>query len=97
MAKARVAKAKVDEKAATASLRRTETRTRPEGTPILRLERPLSPLVGNPTRDLRPVPRRKANKNKGRSELTKMGTSQMPASASASCAWHVNSRRRGSK
>ena len=95
MAKAKGAKVKVDKEAATASLTRTRTRTRPEGTPILRQGGTLSPLVGNPTRDLRPVPRRKANKNKGPSVLTKMGTSPMPASAPASCAWRVNSRRRG--
>ena len=97
MAKAKVVKAKVDEEAATGSLTRTRTRTRPEGTPILRQGGTLSPLVGNPTRDLRPVPRRKANKNKGPSVLTKMGTSPMPTRALASCAWHVNSRRRGLK
>ena len=64
MAKAKVAKAKVDVEAVTASLRRTRTRTRPQRTRILRQGGTLSPLVGNPTRDLRPVPRRKANKNR---------------------------------
>ena len=82
MAKAKVAKVKVDDEAATATLRQ-------EGT--------LSHLVGHPTRDLRPVPRRKANENKGASVLTKMRTSPMPASGPAFCAWCVNSRRRGSK
>ena len=48
MAKAKVAKAKVDEKAATASLRRTRTRTRPEGTPILRQGGTPSPLGRQP-------------------------------------------------
>ena len=65
MAKAKVANLKVDKEAATASLRETRTQTRAEGTPILPQGGTLSPLVGNPTRDLRPVPRRKANKNKG--------------------------------
>ena len=97
MAKDKVAKAKVDEEAATASLKKTRTRTRPEGTQILRQGGALSHLVGNPTRDLRPVPRRKANKNKGQIVLTKMRTSPMPASAPASCASRANSRRRGSK
>ena len=97
MAKAKVAKVKVDEEAATASLTRTGTRTHPEGTRTLHQGGTLSYLVGNPTRDLRPVPRRKANNNKGPSVLTKMGTSLMPASPPASCAWRVNSRRRGSK
>ena len=97
MAKAKVAKAKVDEETATASLTRTRTQTRQEGTRMLRQGGILSDLVGNPTWDLRPVPRRKANKNKGPSVLTKMGTSLMPASAPASCAWRVNSRKRGSK
>ena len=90
-------KGKVDEEAVTASLTKTRTRTRPERTQILRQGRTLSPLVGNPTWDLRPVPRRKANKKKGPSVLTNMGTRPMPASAPASCAWRVNSRRRGSK
>ena len=97
MAKAKVAKAKVDDEAVTASLTRTRTQTLPEGTGILRQGGTLSPVVGNLTQDLRPVPRRKANKNKGPSVLTKMGTSQKPASAPASCAWRVNSRRRGWK
>ena len=66
-------------------------------TRILRHEGTLSPLVANPTRDLRPVPRRKANKNKGPSVLTKMRTSPMPASAPASCAWRVNSSTRALK
>ena len=97
MAKAKVAKVKVDKEAATARLTRTRTRTRQEGTPIIRQGGTLSPLVGNPTRDLRPFPRRKANKNKGPSVLMKMETNQMSASAPASCAWRVNPRRRGSK
>ena len=97
MAKAKVAKAKVDEEAATAILTRTRTRTRLEATRILRQGGTLSPLAGNPTRDLRPVPRGKATKNKGPSVLTKMGTSPMPSSAPGLCAWRVNSRRRGSK
>ena len=97
MAKAKVARAKVDEEVATASLTRTRTRARPEGTQILPQGGTLTHLVSNPTQDLRPVPRRKANKNKGPSVLTKMGTSPMSASAPASCAWRVNSERRGSK
>ena len=52
MAKAKVAKVKVDKEAATASLTMTRTQTRPEGTLILRQGGTLSPLVGNPTRDL---------------------------------------------
>ena len=55
--------------------------------------------VGNSgqTRDLRPVLRRKPNKNNGLSVPTKMGTSQTPANAPVSCAWRGNCRRRGSK
>ena len=97
MAKAKVPEAKVDEEALTASRTRTRTRTRPEGTPILRQGGTLSPLVGNQTRALRPVPRRKPNKNRGISVPTKMGTSPMPASAPVSCAWRRNFRRRGLK
>ena len=77
-AKAKLTKVKVDKEVATASLTRTTMRTRPEGSPILRQEGTLNPLVGNPTRDLRRVPRRKANKKKGPSVLTKMGTSPIP-------------------
>ena len=54
-------------------------------------------LVGNQTRDLRPVPRRKPNKNMGPSVLTRRGTSLRPASAPVSCAWRGDSRRRGLK
>ena len=97
MAKAKVAKAKVDEETATASLRRTTTRTRPEGTPIGRQGGTLSPLVGSPTRDLGPVSRRKAKRNKETSVLTNMGTSLIPVSTPVSCAWRGNSGRRGSK
>ena len=97
MAKAKVAKAKVDEEALTASRTRTRTQTSPEGSPILRQGGTLSPLVGNETRDLRPVPRRKPNKNKGLSMPTKMGTSLTPASAPVSCAWCGKFRRRGLK
>ena len=71
-----MAKAKVDEEALTASRTRTRTRTSPEATPILRQGGTLSPLVSNQTQDLRPVPRRKPNNNKGLSVPTKMGTSQ---------------------
>ena len=84
MAKAKVAKAKVDEEALTASRTRTRTRTSPEGTPILRQGGALSPLVRNQTRALRPVPRCKLNENKGQSVPTKMGTSLTPANASVS-------------
>ena len=97
MAKAKVAKAKVDDKALTASRTRTRTWTSPEGTPILRQGGTLSPLVGNQTRDLRPVPRRKPNKNKGLSVPTKMGISLTPANAPVSCAWCGNFRRKGLK
>ena len=95
MAKAKVAKVKGDEEALTASQTRTRTRTRPEGTAILRQGGTLSPLVGNQTRDLRPVPRRKPNKNKGLGVPTKMGTSLTPVNAPASCACHGSFRRRG--
>ena len=97
MAKAKVAKAKVEKEAQTASRTRTRTSTSPEGTPILRQGGTLSPLVGNQPRALRPVPRRKPNKNKGLNLPTKMGISLMPASAHVSCAWHGNLRRRGLK
>ena len=94
MAKGTVAKAKADEKALTASRTGTGTRSSPAGTTIIRQEGTLSPLVGNQTRDLRPVPRRKPNKNKGLSVQTKMGTSPTPANAPVSCAWRPNFRRR---
>ena len=55
------------------------------------------PSVGNQTRDLRCVPRRKPNKNKGLSVPTKMGTSLTPANAPVLCAWRGNFRRRGLK
>ena len=84
MAKAKGAKAKVDEEALIASRTRTRTRTSPEGTPILRQGGTLSPLVGNQTRALQPVPTRKPNKNKGLSVPTKMGTSLTPANAPVS-------------
>ena len=95
--KGQVAKAKVDEEALTASRTRTRTQTSTEGTPILRQGGTLSPLLGNQSRDLRPVPRRKPGKNKGLSVPTKMRTSQTPASAPVSCAWRGNCRRRGLK
>ena len=94
MAKAKMAKAKVDEDALSLSRTRTRTGTRPEGTPILRQGGTLSPLVGNQTRALRPVPRRKPHKNKGISVPTKTGTSLTPANAPLSCAWPGNFRRR---
>ena len=97
MAKAKVAKANVDEDALTASQTRTRTRTSPEGSPILRQGGTLSPLVGKQTRDLRRVPRRKPNKNKGLSVPTKMGTSLLPANAPVSCAWRRKCRERGSE
>ena len=52
VAKAKVAKAKVDEEALNASPTRTTTRTSLEGTPILPQRGTLNPLVGNQTRDL---------------------------------------------
>ena len=97
MAKAKVARAKVDEEALTASLTRTRMRTGPEGTPILYQGGTLCPLVGNQTRDLQPVPRHKHNRNKGLSVPTKMGTPQTPANVPVSCAWRGNYRRRGLK
>ena len=78
MAKAKVARASVDEEALTASQTGTRTRTSPKGTPILHQGGTLSPLVGNQTRDLRPVHRCKQNRNKGLSVPTKMRTSQTP-------------------
>ena len=81
MAKAKVAKVKVDEEALTASRTWKRTRTSSEGTPLLRQGGTLNPLVGNQTRDLRPLPSRKPNKNKGLSLPTKMGTSLKPANA----------------
>ena len=84
MAKAKVAKAKVDEEALAGSRTRTRMRTSPERTPILRQGGTLSPLVDDQTRDLRPVPRRKPNKNKGLSVPTKIGTSLTPANAPVS-------------
>ena len=55
----------------------------------------LSPLVGSKIRDLRPVPRRKPNKNKGLSVLTKMRIVLTPASVLASRGWRKNCARRG--
>ena len=97
MTKAKVANTKVDEEALTASRTRTRTRTSPEGTPILRQGGTLSHLVGNQTRDLRPVPRRNSNKKKGLSVPTKKGTSLTPANAPVSLAWRGNFRRKGLK
>ena len=88
---------KVDEEAMTASRTRTRARTSPEGTPILHQGGTLSPPVGNQTRDLRPVPRRKPNNNKGLSVPRKMGISHTPANVPGSCAWRGNCRRRGLK
>ena len=90
-------RAEVDEEALIASLTRTETLTSLEGTPILHEGGTLSPLVGSRIPGLRPVPRRKSNKNKGLSVPTKMGTSLLPANVPASCVWRENCRRRGSK
>ena len=67
------------------------------GNPILHQGGTLSPLLGNQPRDLRPVPRRKPNKNKGLSVPTKMGTSQTPANVPVSCPWCGKCRRRGWK
>ena len=85
-------KAKVDKEPLTASWTRTRMQT-----PILRQAGILSPLVGNQTRALRPVPRRKPNKNKGLSMPTKMGTSLTPANAPVSCTLRGIFRRRGLK
>ena len=90
-------RAKADEEALTTSWTRTRTRTSPEGTPILHQGGTLSPVLGNQTRDLLPVPRRKPNENKGLSVPTKMGTSQTPTNVPVSCAWRGNCRRRGLK
>ena len=53
--------------------------------------------MGNQTRDLRPVPRHKPNRNKVLSVPPKMGTNQTPANAPVSCVWRGNCRRRGLK
>ena len=90
-------RAKVDEEAMTASRTRTRTRTSTEGSPILHQGGTLSPLVGSQIRGLRPVPRRKPNKNKRLSVPTKMGTSQTPANGPGSCTWRGKCRRRGLK
>ena len=90
-------RAKLDEEALIASLTGTRTLTSPEGTPILHQGGTLSPLVGSGIRGLRPVPRRKPNKNKGLSVQTKMGTSRTPANVPASGVWRRNCRRRCSK
>ena len=97
MARAKVGRPKVDEKALTASRTGTRTRTSLEGIPILPQGGTLSPLVGHQRRDLRPVPRRKPNKNKGLSVPTKMGISQIAANVPVSCAWRGNCRTRGLK
>ena len=74
---------------------RTRTRTGPGETPTLRQGEPiLSSLVGSKTRGLRRVPRRKLNKNKGLSLLTKMGTSLTPPNILASCGRRKNCARR---
>ena len=97
MAKASVPRTKLDEEALTASWTRTRTRASQEEPPFLHQGGTLSPLVGNPTGELRPVPRRKPNKNKGLSVPTKMGISQTPANDPVSCASRGNCRRRGLK
>ena len=97
MAKAKVARAKMDEEALTVSGTRTRTRSRSEGTSILRQGGTLSPLVGIQPRALQPVPRRKPNKNKGLSVPTKIESSVTPANAPFSCAWLCDFRGRGLK
>ena len=102
-AKAKVKhKAKVEDAEAQTGRTRTRTRTRtgtgPGETPPLRQGGPiLSPLVSSKRRGLRPVPRRKPNKNKGLSLPTKMETSLTPTNVPASCGWRENCRRRGLK
>ena len=93
-------KAKVEDAEALTRRTRTRTRTRtrpgPGETPTLHQGGPtLSPLEGSRTRGLRPVPRRKRNKNKELSAATKMGTSVTPVNVPASCGWRENSARRG--
>ena len=69
-------KAKVEDAEALTTRIRTRTRTSPGEAPFLRQGGPvLSPLEGSKTRGLRPVPKRKRNKNKELSVATKMGTS----------------------
>ena len=73
MAKAEVARTKVDEEALTASRTRTRTQTSLEGTTILHQMQTLSPLGGNQTGDLQPVPRRKPNHEQGTQRATEDG------------------------
>ena len=89
--------AKMDKEALSASLTGTRTQTSPEGSPILHQGGTLSPLVGSQIRGLRPVPRRKPNKNKKLSVPTKMGTGLTPANIPASCVWYESCRGRGLK
>ena len=87
----------MDEEALTASLTRTRTLRSPEGTPILHQGGTLCPLVGSRIQGLRPVPKRKPNKNKGLSVPMKMGTHLTPANVPISCVWRGYCIRRGSK
>ena len=77
---------------------RTRSRTGPGGTPTLRQGKPiLSPLGGSKTRDPRPVPKRKLNKNKEPCVAMRKGTSLIPVNVPASCGWRKNCARRGLK
>ena len=82
-------KAKVEDAEAPRRRTRTRTRTRTSTgageTPTLRQGGPiLSPVVGSKTQDLRLVPRRRLNKNRGLSVPTKVGTILTPANDPAS-------------
>ena len=75
---------------------RTRTRTVPGEIPTLHQGGSIpSRLVGSKTQDLRPIPRRKLNKNKELSVPTKMGTRLTPVNFPDSCGWRENGARRG--
>ena len=70
---------------------RTRTRTGPgEPQPLLQGAPILSPLVASKTRGLRPVPRRKLNKNSEISVPTRMGTIPTPVNLPFSCGRREN-------
>ena len=67
------------------------------GNPNLTPGRNPEPSGGQPNTGPTTRSQTQGQQEQGTSVLTKMGTSPMPASAPASCAWRVNSRRRGLK
>ena len=94
-AKAKI-KATLEDAKALTGRTRTRTWTAPGETPTLRKGGPiLSPLEGSKAQGLRPVPRRKRNKNKESSMATKMVTSLVPVNLPASCGWRASCARRG--